>query len=162
MPIPLRNGGCLLVGLLASLLFIHGCGRKAPPKPPQAEPLPVVKALTAELAEARVRLSWTMAPLTDRLAHEAEFVIYRDALSLAAGDCPTCPPQYELVAQLPYDPDAARNNAARMDATEPNGGLKFQYIETVAGGYRYRYQVALRLVDGRQGEPSKSVEVTFD
>ncbi|MEJ2642833.1 MAG: hypothetical protein P8010_25060, partial [Desulfosarcinaceae bacterium] len=75
-----------------------------------------------------------------------------DALSVSAGDCPTCPPHYQLMARVPYDPNAAVTN----------GELNFQYTQTVAGGYRYRYQVALRLVDGRQGEPSEPVEVTLE
>jgi hypothetical protein len=56
------------------------------------------------------------------------------------------------VAQVPYDPDAPLVDR----------GLVFQYVETVAAGYRYRYRVALRLVDGRQGDPSETVEVTLD
>jgi hypothetical protein len=90
--------------------------------------------------------------LAGRLARDARFALYRDALPSSAGACPDCPPRYELVAQVPYDPDAPLVDR----------GLVFQYVETVAAGYRYRYRVALRLVDGRQGDPSETVEVTLD
>jgi hypothetical protein len=152
-----RGARLLLLGLLAGLLAAGGCGRKAPPRPPQAEPLPVVKDLLARLDGERVALSWTLPPLTGRLAQDAQFAIYRDDLSVSAGDCPTCPPHYQLVARVPYDPNAVRINAARRGEK-----LRFQYTETVAGGYRYRYQVALRLVNGRQGEPSQPAEVTLE
>jgi hypothetical protein len=153
MPEPCRDGGrLLLLVLLAGLLLVGGCGRKAPPKPPQTAPLPVVTNLRAESDGDRVQLSWTLAPLEGRLARESQFAIYRDALPMSAGDCPTCPPRYQRVAQVSYNPDADRTD----------GTLSFQYTEAVARGYRYRYQVALRLIDGRQGEPSETVEVIFE
>ena len=106
----------------------------------------------ASLDGEQVTLTWTLAPLTGRLAREARFALYRDALPVSVGTCPNCPPQFELVAQVPYDPSAPRGDM----------GLLFNYVETVAAGYRYRYQVALRLDNGRQGDPSETVEVTFD
>jgi hypothetical protein len=157
-----RRANLLLLGLLAGLLVAGGCGRKAPPRPPRAEPLPVVGNLTVGHTGDQVQLSWTSTPLSGRLAQDAQFAIYRDALSLTVGECPTCPPHFQLVAEVPYEPTAARMDAARTGAADTNGGLTFHYTETVAGGYRYRYQVALRLVDGRQGEPSEPVEVTLE
>jgi len=150
-------GRLLLVGLICTLSFAVGCGRKAPPKPPAAKPLPVATDLTVKLDDGRVTLTWVLAPLGAYLAKEARFALYRDELPVSAGACPTCPARYQLVAQPPYDPDAPRTDL----------GLRFQYSETVAAGqvaagYRYRYQVALRLADGRQGQPSTSVEVTLD
>lgn len=141
------------IGLLCALVLIAtGCGRKAPPRPPRAEPLPVATGLTAKLAGDQVLLAWTLAPLAGRMAQEARFALYRDALPAGAGACPNCPPQYELVAQLPYDPNAPRVNR----------DLVFKFVDSVAVGYRYRYQVALRLSNGRQGDPSETVEVTLD
>lgn len=139
--------------LLVCLLLISvGCGRKAPPRAPQARPLPVVRNLTASVHEGRVALTWKLTALERRLAKDARFALYRDELPLSAGACPTCPPRYVLVAQVAYNPEAPQGEDGHL----------FQYAETVSGGFRYRYQVALRLANGRQGDPSESVEVTLD
>ena len=149
-----------LTGLICCLLLLTGgCGRKAPPRPPAAEPLPVVAGLAAKRVQASgllqppsVALTWTLMPLSDRMGKDAGFALYRDALPISAGACPSCPPRYELVAQVPYTPAAPRVDA----------GFRFQHIDTVVAGYRYRYQVALRLADGRQADPSETVEVIID
>ncbi|MDJ0780786.1 MAG: hypothetical protein QNJ22_02390 [Desulfosarcinaceae bacterium] len=156
MPDPRRRSGgvvmvILLCGLLGPLVAL-GCGRKAPPKPPQRPPLPQAADLAVQLQADRVRLIWTLAPLEAPLAAVAHFVVHRDALALSAGPCADCPPRYEMVGRVAYTPNAPRRD----------GALRFQFTETVAAGFRYRYQVALRLADGRQGEPSKPVEVTRD
>lgn len=143
----------ILMSLVCGLLlFSPGCGRKAPPQAPKARPLPVARNLTAKVDAGRVVLSWELTPLESRLAKDARFALYRDELPLSAEACSTCPPRFHLVAQVSYDPEAALGASGRM----------FTYSETVAGGFRYRYQVALRLTNGRQGEPSKTVEVTLD
>jgi hypothetical protein len=139
----------LVCGLL---LFSVSCGRKAPPRAPKARPLPVARNLTAKVHGGRVVLTWELMPLESRLAKDARFALYRDELPLGAGACATCPPRYQLVAQVPYDPETNQGKIGHI----------FQYSETVADGFRYRYQVALRLTNGRQGEPSKTVEVMLD
>lgn len=139
--------------LLACLvLFTVGCGRKAPPRPPQARPLPVVRNLTASVDKGVVALTWELAVLERRLAKGARFALYRDELPLSAGACSSCPPRYVLVAQVAYSAEAPQGKSGHL----------FQYSETVLGGFRYRYQVALRLANGRQGDPSESVEVILD
>ena len=142
-----------VMSLVCSLLLVSfGCGRKAPPRVPNAQPLPVVRNLTVSVNEATVVLTWEMAPLERRLAKDARFALYRDELPLSAEPCSTCPPRFQLVAQVAYDPQAAQGASGRV----------FTYSETIVGGSRYRYQVALRLDNGRQGEPSKTVEVMLD
>jgi hypothetical protein len=143
---------CRIALLCALLLFAVGCGRKAPPRPPAAKPLPKVSGLAARLDGDRVTITWKLTPLAGRLAKDARFALYRDALPSSVDVCPNCPPRYELVAQVPYDP-----NAPLVDKV-----LVFQYVETVATGYRYRYQVVLRLASGRQGDPPDPVEVILD
>lgn len=142
----------ILAGLVCGLLLSVGCGRKAPPRAPQAQPLPVARNLSATVHDGLVALSWELAALELRLAKDARFALYRDELPLSAGACPTCPPRYQLVAEVPYDPEAPQGKSGHI----------FQYSETVADGFRYRYQVALRLANGRQGDPSESVEVMLD
>jgi hypothetical protein len=114
--------------------------------------LPVATELNAKLAGDQVQLTWTLAPLEGRLAKNARFALYRDALPVSAGACPTCPSRYELVAQVPYNPNAPRGGK----------GLVFEFVDAVAVGYRYRYQVTLRLAKDRQGDPSEPVEVTLE
>ena len=143
---------CAIALLCALLLWAGGCGRKAPPRPPEADPLPVATNLKAQRQGDQVLLTWALAPLSGRLAKDARFAVYRDDQPVDAPACPGCPPRYVLVAQLPYNPNAPLGEM----------GLGFQFSDPVAAGHRYRYQIALRLNDGRQGEPTQSVEVTID
>lgn len=151
-----RHQAChhwILTGLVCGLLLASlGCGRKAPPRAPDTPPLPVASNLTAIIQAEKVVLAWELVPLERRLAKAARFAIYRDELPLSAGACPTCPPRYQLVAQVPYDPEVAAGETGQL----------FRYSETVASGFRYRYQVALRLANGRQGDSSNMVEVMLD
>ena len=130
---------CLVVcGVLLGMVM--GCGRKGPPVPPKAKPVPVVGDLAVTLEDGEARLSWSI-PEGEEMAAIDRFTVYRHRQPLLAPVCETCPVSFTRVAEL---------DARRSPVT---------YTEPIEPGYRYRYKVMGRTEDGRTGGGSNTVEL---
>jgi hypothetical protein len=78
-------------------LFLDGCGKKGPPKPPQQEELPRVENLEAAVVDNGVRLNWTMGSNDDATVG---FTIYRSKVEPEISECPGCISDFEVVTTV--------------------------------------------------------------
>jgi hypothetical protein len=117
-----------------------GCGRKGPPVPPKAKPVPVVSDLAVVLEDGEARLSWSI-PEGEGMAAIDRFIVYRHRQPLLAPVCETCPVSFTRVAEV----EARRSPVTHTESIEP--------------GYRYQYKVMGRTADGRTGGSSNTVEL---
>ncbi len=90
-----------LAVVLAVVVFsvsFPGCGKKGDPIPPGLVPPPVVSDLKAVSVDRGVLLTWTMP---DQNADVDKIRIFRSDLEIAGEECPGCPRQYNVIAELP-------------------------------------------------------------
>jgi len=131
-----------LIALLCALVLAPGaCGKKAPPRPPKAPGLPVVKDLRAVVDGGTVRLTWTIPAGSEGVAG---FIIER---SRPEKVCPGCPRDFEEMRKIP----AARGALSFEDADEelPGKGLFF-------------YRVTPYNAEDRRGTASNEATVTIE
>jgi hypothetical protein len=116
-------GGC--VGLLI-LATASGCGRKLLPIRPGALPPPAIVDLTYEVRGSAVLLSWTV-PAFDPAKESAAagFKVLRARQSAEEADCGTCPPPFQVIADMTASGRAPGSRMRFRDALEP--GLKHSY-----------------------------------
>lgn len=116
--------GVLLTVFLA--LFPAGCGKKGPPRLPDAPELPEVSDLSHRLEGDGVVLKWSVPG--ESLRDITGFYIYRSSASLSEAPCEGCPLVFEKAAIV------------AVDAQEQKTG-RFVYQEPLLTGYRYAYKV---------------------
>lgn len=137
-----------VVWLAIAVSALVGCGKKAPPLPPHANPVPPVTDLSCELQGSRAVLSWTIPDEVKQGAFgEGEVMISRARTRLTGELCPECPLAYERIAVLPI---------SRAEG-EPAPG----YDEEVQPGFRFTYRVVLHMVSGRSSEPSNAAAFDY-
>jgi len=132
----------VLVPLL--LAAIAGCGVKAMPSPPGAQPVPAVSDLSHEIAGDGVHLEWTIP--TDFAGGEA--IVSRAGTKLSEDMCEGCPLVFQQVAALPIH--------------SLESALKQTCLDSPVPGYRYTYRVVLKTDDGRTGGASNLVTFDFE
>lgn len=131
----------VLILCAVAVLSLGACGRKAPPVPPHLV-IPRITDLKAAAAETGMALTWT-AP--DSKADVARTRVMRSALK-APGDCPGCPRDFEVIAEL-YPGDIRTEN-----------GLAKFVDYNVKSGFLYSYKLAFCDSSGLCGEESNIAE----
>jgi hypothetical protein len=132
----------LLVLLCVLVLAPGACGKKAPPRPPKAPGLPVVKDLRAVVDGGKVRLAWTVPAGSEGVAG---FLIERSGPE--KNICPGCPRDFEEVRRI---------SAAR-------GAVSFEdEDESLPGKGRFVYRVTPYDAADRRGAESNEAAVTID
>ena len=139
------------MALILFLLF-NGCGRKAPPRPPQEKQQPAVKDLSKSLDGDRLKLTWSVPGSANRrITGPAGFMIYKSRQKLTDSDCRNCPILFERIADIP----------AHQTASKHLDGKTVSYVDTVEKGYRYFYKVIVYSENGVMGKDSNTVELVY-
>jgi hypothetical protein len=127
-------------------------GKKALPVPPQRFIPPVVNDLSYQLTGSALSLSWTLPEIKKTKTTDIEgCIVFRARTSVSESDCPTCPPKFESVADLPLEVDSqTKRNLKTMN-----------YSESLTQGYRYTYKVNCYSAKGVSGQDSNSVEFNY-
>ena len=131
---------CRTAVVLIIIMLLGACGKKAPPVPPRAAPLPVVSDLKIAIEDKSVVLRWR----TDKTADGVEgYTVYRATTDLSAGECPGCPVIFQKIDRV-MDKGA---DAALM------------FSEPVPPGFRYTYKVRPFYSSGGEGPDSNMAVV---
>ena len=139
---------CVALSILIMAFGAAGCGKKGPPVPPDALPLPVAGQLAGELSGDLLTLSWKI-PEHVSFAKPDGFYVYRSKTA-AGDDCENCPYIFEKVSEV-----SARGGFFRGLAE------KATYRETLEKGHIYRYKVMAYTDGGLTGDWSEVVEVSY-
>jgi hypothetical protein len=132
--------------------FFIDCGKKTPPVPPQRFIPPAVNDLSYRLADSTLSLDWTLPAIKkNKTTYIAGCIVFRARTSVSESDCPTCPPKFESVADLPF----GVNNQTKKNLKTMN------YGESLAQGYRYTYKVNCYSARGVSGRDSNTVEFNY-
>ena len=154
-----RDGKGLLKAIL--LLFVvilislplNGCGKKAPPKPPEGEQLPpAVKDLSGRIDNGTLILSWTVPAPTEQyplLVSGFDVLVFQQ---LSSDPCPNCPPNFKRAGQM-----KVLGNLEIAAGSQP-----VQYRYPVEPGYRYTV-VVISIADGGRaaGPESNTLKITY-
>ncbi len=137
--------------IVAFSVFLSGCGRKAPPKPPQQEEPPIVDDLSYSLDGDRLKLTWT----TPEVRREVKsglggFYVFRSKKLISESDCKNCPVIFKRVADI------------LLQDTESSGRDSIKYTEAIEKGYRYIYKVVVYTNNGVIGKDSNIVDLQVD
>lgn len=138
---------CSLLAFLLGL-SLEGCGRKGDPIPPGMVPLPAVEDLKiSRAASGGIQLSWT---LPAEHADISRIRILRSDLEIAGDECPGCPRQYAVLAELSL-------RDARLQRVGARGA---RYIDDdVKRGWLYTYKIVLCDFFGSCGKDSRPVDL---
>ena len=114
------------------VLFVSGCGKKAPPVPPRQKKPPAVNDLSASIDGDTLKLTWAIPKEKGKIISDLSgFIVYRSKMLLSDSDCKNCPVLFKRVADIPYEVSAS-------------GYMKksnITYTATLEKGYRYIYKV---------------------
>lgn len=131
---------CLVVALVL-IVWSIGCGKKGPPRLPDAPEMPEITDLSYRLEGDRAVLEWSMSE--DRKPDITGFYVYRSLSALSEAPCEGCPVVFEKIAIVSADIAAER------------GGL-YTYRDAVIEGYRHAYKVSVYR-DGAGGAKGSNV-----
>ena len=116
-----------VVFFLAAL--ISGCGKRGDPVPPKTTTAKAVSDLKAMIVEGGIALGWNVP---ENSIDAAGFKIYRSELETGGNDCPGCPREYSLIADL-----SCRDPKLAMDGEKKTG-----YLDTdIKVGWLYSYKI---------------------
>lgn len=136
--------------LIFSLSCLDGCGKKADPLPPDVVLPKAVSQLSAHRAGEGISLVWAV-PAED--AGVTGFRILRSELETGGADCPGCPREYVLLADLA---------PGTRELVKESGG-KYRYNDfAVRQGRRYSYRVIACYGSGICSEARESSEIKYD
>ncbi len=145
------------VGFYFLILFILngawiGCGKKAPPVPPQRYIPLAVNDLSYRLEGHSLILNWTIpAEKITRTLEIAGCTVFRAQISIGESDCPTCPPEFKPLADLRIDGEKSTKTIQR----------KMSYNDLPAKGYHYTYKVNCYSKKSISGKDSNYVAITY-
>ncbi len=133
--------------IVAFSVFLSGCGKKAPPKPPHQEEPPAVDDLSYSLDGGRLKLTWTIPKEKSDLGG---FYVFRSKKLVSESDCKNCPVIFKRVADI------------LLQDTESSGRDSIKYTEAIEKDYRYIYKVVVYTNNGVIGKDSNIVDLQVD
>ncbi len=149
----IRRRLCFYISVFIFLNTVWiGCGKKALPVPPQRFIPPAINDLSYRLAGSTLNLNWTLPEIKKTKTTDiAGCIVFRARTSVSESDCPTCPPKFESVADLPLGVDSqTKQNLKAMNYSEP-----------LTQGYRYTFKVNCYSAKGVSGQDSNTVEFNY-
>ena len=136
--------------IVAFSIFLSGCGKKAPPKPPRQEKPPVVDDLSYSLDGDNLKLTWTIPEVKRKVKSGlGGFYVFRSKKSVSESDCKDCPKIFKRVADISPEDMVS------------SGKDSIKYAEALEKGYRYIYKVVVYTTNGVMGEDSNLVDFTY-
>ena len=144
----------LIIGAFSVFLsgFLSGCGKKAPPKPPLHEALPIVTDLSYSIDGNKLKLTWTVPGVKQKVKSALSgFVIYRSKKPFSGSECLNCPVLFKRIADIPIKADGA-------------GKLKkdiITYNEILKKGCRYIYKVTVYADNEVTGNDSNQIDFVY-
>ncbi|MCF8111840.1 MAG: hypothetical protein K9J85_10170 [Desulfobacteraceae bacterium] len=134
--------------LAFALIAAGSCGKKAPPKAPENQNLPLAEKLESEIRGNSLILKWSLRQSPEeKISDPAGFVVYR-AKTPVGKDCPGCPVNFERAGWVAY----------RSGRIVPE---TWYFEDTVEPGYVYRYRIRCYSDTGRLGRESETVKYTM-
>ncbi len=136
--------------IVAFSIFLSGCGKKAPPKPPRQEEPPVVNDLSYSLDGDNLKLTWTIPEVKGNVKSGlGGFYVFRSKKSVSESDCKDCPKIFKRVADI------------SLEHMGNSGKDSIKYAEALEKGYRYIYKVVIYTKHGVTGKDSNMVDFTY-
>ena len=136
--------------IVAFSIFLSGCGKKAPPKPPRQEKPPVVDDLSYSLDGDNLKLTWTIPEVKGNVKSGlGGFYVFRSKKSVSESDCKNCPKIFKRVADI--SPEHMGNS----------GKDSIKYAVALEKGYGYIYKVVIYTNNGVMGKDSNIVDFTY-
>lgn len=142
----------LVVAVLIGLA-LNGCGRKAPPKPPEGERMPpAVADLSGRLENGTLILSWTVPAPTEQYPLPVSGFDVLVSRQLSSDPCPNCPPNFKRAGQM-----KVLGNLESAAGSQP-----MQYRYPVEPGHRYTV-VVISIADGGRaaGPESNTLKIAY-
>ncbi len=137
--------------IVAFSIFLSGCGKKAPPKPPHQEEPPVVDDLSYSLDGDRLKLTWTTPEVKRKVKSDlGGFYVFRSKKLVSESDCKNCPVIFKRVADI-----------LLLHDKESSGRDSMKYAEAIEKGYRYIYKVVIYTNNGVNGGDSNIIDFTY-
>lgn len=134
--------------LAFALIAAGSCGKKAPPKAPVKENLPVAEKLESEVRGSSLILKWSLTESPEEKKPDpAGFVVYRAKTPLSK-DCPECPGDFERAGWVAY----------RSGRIVPD---TWYFEDRVEPGYVYMYRIRCYSDSGRVGRESETVKYSI-
>ena len=138
--------------IVAFSIFLSGCGKKAPPKPPRQEKPPVVDDLSYSLDGDRLNLTWTIPEVKGNVKSGlGGFYVFRSKKSVSESDCKNCPKIFKRVADIPIK--AKGSEHLKKDI--------ITYNEILEKGCRYIYKVTGYTDNGVTGDDSNQIDFVY-
>lgn len=136
--------------IVAFSIFLSGCGKKAPPKPPRQEKPPVIDDLSYSLDGDNLKLTWTIPEVKRKVKSGlGGFYVFRSKKSVSESDCKNCPKLFKRVADI------------SLEHMENSVKDSIKYAEVLEKGYRYIYKVVIYTKNGVTGKDSNMVDFTY-
>ncbi len=144
----------LIIGAFSVFLsgFLSGCGKKAPPKPPFYEVLPIINDLSYSIDGDKLKLTWTVPGVNQKIKSGLSgFVIYRSKKPFSKSECLNCPVVFKRIANMPIK-------------AKGSGNLKkdiITYNEILEKGCKYIYKVTVCADNGMTGDDSNQIDFVY-